>query len=384
MPRIFISYRRAGDIGLVARLDDWLSDRYGSENVFRDIGKLQTAEDFDREILAAMSSSDVVIAAIGNAWSGERRFRKPRIREEGDWVRKELEHALASRIPVIPVLIGGAEMPDARKLPPSLHGVLEANSGRLRDADWVSHFEDIAGAIDRVTAPGEGSDDDPAIWHAVEVPPPSRAWMGYSILAALALVVGAVLLWRYFAPAPLGVDLDDPTTWSVPPVAAQARSPVGLGALRLALLELQASTRERGENTGYNVSKFAERFGLTGVPWSAAFTTWAYGEALKRVADRPDAALPFRDAPATAIVAGSLHDKGWLTRPVTPRDLRPGDILFFERQGRIAHSEIVYTTDETRVCAIGGNVEDRVRGRCYDLPHPHIVAASAIPADAFK
>src|SRR5262245_34879405 len=140
MTRIFISYRRAGDIGFIARLDDWLSSRYGSENVFRDIGKLQTAEDFDRKILEAVSSSDVVIAAIGDAWAGERRFRKPRIREDGDWVRKELEHALASGIPVIPVLVSSAEMPDARKLPPSLQGVFEANSGHLADADWASDF----------------------------------------------------------------------------------------------------------------------------------------------------------------------------------------------------------------------------------------------------
>src|SRR3954466_7927600 len=131
MTRIFISYRRAGDIGLIARLDDWLSARYGSENVFRDIGKLRTAEDFNRKILNSISTSNVVIAAISDAWVGERRFRKPRICEDGDWVRKELEHALASGIPVIPVLISGAKVPDARKLPPSLHGVFEANSGHL-------------------------------------------------------------------------------------------------------------------------------------------------------------------------------------------------------------------------------------------------------------
>ena len=86
---------------------------------------LRTAEDFDRKILNAISSSNVVIAAISDAWVGERRFRKPRICEDGDWVRKELEHGLASGIPVIPVLISGAKVPDAHKLPPSLHGVFE-------------------------------------------------------------------------------------------------------------------------------------------------------------------------------------------------------------------------------------------------------------------
>ncbi len=34
----------------VARLDDWLSTRYGTTNVFRDVGKLKTGEDFDKRI----------------------------------------------------------------------------------------------------------------------------------------------------------------------------------------------------------------------------------------------------------------------------------------------------------------------------------------------
>ena len=84
-----------------------------------------------------------------------------------------------------------------------------------------------------------------------------------------------------------------PTTWSVPPVEKNARSPVAVGALRLAILELQDSTRESGENTGYNVAKFTKRFGFPNAPWSAAFTTWAYGEALKRVAESPDVHRPW-------------------------------------------------------------------------------------------
>ena len=99
---------------------------------------------------------------------------KARIREDDDWVRKELEHALASGIPVIPVLISSAKVPDARKLPASLRGVFEANCGHLSDTDWVSGFEDIVGAIDRVTAPGRDAKDDPAVWHAVEPPPPQE------------------------------------------------------------------------------------------------------------------------------------------------------------------------------------------------------------------
>ncbi len=385
MIRIFISYRRAGDIGFVARLDDWLSNRYGAENVFRDIGKLKTGEDFDKRILTEINAADVVIAAIGNAWTGERWMRKPRIAQEEDWIRKELEHALECRIPVVPILVADAEVPKATDLPPSLLGVLDVNIGRIRDSNWKADFDDIADAIDRVTAPTESGADDPAVWHAIEIPPPSNAWKGYAALAALAVVVSGLLLWRYFAPSPHGVDLDNPATWTVPAVAEDARNEVAVSALRLALSDLHDSISEvEDTNAGFNVEKYTRRFGLTGVPWSAAFTTWSYHAALQRITNSPEPDLPFKDSPVTAVVANSLRDKGWLAEPVALKGLRPGDILFFDRGGRISHSELVYATDETRVCAIGGNVRNRVSARCYRLPNPRIVAASAIPPDAFQ
>ena len=47
--KIFISYRRSGEIGFVGRLTDRLSSVYGESNVFRDISGLRSGEEFEKE-----------------------------------------------------------------------------------------------------------------------------------------------------------------------------------------------------------------------------------------------------------------------------------------------------------------------------------------------
>ena len=85
--------------------------------------------------MAAVGSCAVLLAVIGVGWltatgeDGRRRLDDP-----GDFVRLEIEAALARDVRVIPVLVDGARMPRAADLPASLEGLarrqaLELNPG---------------------------------------------------------------------------------------------------------------------------------------------------------------------------------------------------------------------------------------------------------------
>jgi formylglycine-generating enzyme required for sulfatase activity len=86
--------------------------------------------DFRRVLAEKVAGCDVFLAVIGDAWlatSGPDGSR--RLDDAADWVRIEIEAALAREILVIPVLVGTAPVPKAAELPESLlelafrHGV---------------------------------------------------------------------------------------------------------------------------------------------------------------------------------------------------------------------------------------------------------------------
>jgi hypothetical protein len=86
-----------------------------------DIDTLIPGQDWAREIEEAVSNSDVLIALIGEQWvdakdtAGNRRIDNP-----GDFLRREIVTAINLGIPIIPVLVGGAEMPQPSEMPDDL------------------------------------------------------------------------------------------------------------------------------------------------------------------------------------------------------------------------------------------------------------------------
>jgi len=123
--KIFISYRRDETSPLAGRLYDALTGRF---QVFMDAESIGPGEKL-AAINKALESCDVLLALIGEEWlivkeaDGSRRIDNPK-----DWVRWEIEAALAHNVPVIPILIDGAGMPKADDLPPSLAEMRSRNS----------------------------------------------------------------------------------------------------------------------------------------------------------------------------------------------------------------------------------------------------------------
>jgi hypothetical protein len=103
---------------------------------------------------------------------GEDRHGRPRIHSETDYVRAEVEIALSRQIPVIPLLVGGSDMPSPAELPESIRNfafrnAVEVSSGR----DFDHHMNGLIRATDRLLQGEPGT--QPAAVGRQPVPEPA-------------------------------------------------------------------------------------------------------------------------------------------------------------------------------------------------------------------
>jgi hypothetical protein len=155
MAGIFISYRRDDTSGYAGRLFDILSTRFGREHTYMDLDTIKGGDNFVAVIEDKVRQCDVLLALIGERWvtiTGEdgttRRLDMP-----GDFVRLEIAKALARKVRVIPVLVGGASMPHEADLPDDLRPLALHQAMDLRDAHFHADTDLLIDLLDR-TVPG--------------------------------------------------------------------------------------------------------------------------------------------------------------------------------------------------------------------------------------
>jgi hypothetical protein len=147
MAEIFLSYRRQDSQSATGRLADDLEARFGDERVFRD-REIAVGDDFVEAIRRSVESSTVVLVVIGAHWlvasdaEGRRRLDDPR-----DFVRLEIELALAAGAAVVPVLVEGAKMPSVDALPPSLAAFARCQAVELSDQRWRFDVETLIASL---------------------------------------------------------------------------------------------------------------------------------------------------------------------------------------------------------------------------------------------
>jgi hypothetical protein len=147
MPRIFVSYRRDDTGGHAGRLCDRLSERFGKGQIFRDLDAIDPGADFVAAIQKAVAECDVLLALIGKRWTGEEGRR--RLDDEKDFVRLEIAAALERKIRVIPVLLQGAAMPQAKDLPDVLQSLAHRNAFTVTDAAFDDDVKRLLNKIQR-------------------------------------------------------------------------------------------------------------------------------------------------------------------------------------------------------------------------------------------
>lgn len=94
-------------------------------------------------------------------WAGNMLARLPWfsrwIHEREDWVRVEVETALDKNVPIIPVLLDGATMPDRGQLPKSMQEISYRTATQVQSgADFDSHMTRLVAGIDKIIADRPG------------------------------------------------------------------------------------------------------------------------------------------------------------------------------------------------------------------------------------
>ncbi|MFS8098521.1 4a-hydroxytetrahydrobiopterin dehydratase [Lentzea alba] len=158
MGQVFISYRRSDTAPVSGRLHAVLRETFGHESVFLDTSSIQPGTVWPDELEVAVTAADVVLVVIGPNWLraanewGERLIDQP-----ADWVRRELELALALEKPVIPVLVGGARMAPRDKLPGAVAALGDRQAVELREAYFDHDVELVVSQMRSLMAAAPGA-----------------------------------------------------------------------------------------------------------------------------------------------------------------------------------------------------------------------------------
>lgn len=155
--RIFISYRRVDSEGYAGRIYDRLAPHFGDDAIFMDVDDIPAGVDFVKFLENEVLSCDVLIALIGRQWlnvkdeHGKRRLNNPT-----DFVRIEIATALKRGIRVIPILLGGSQMPQDSELPDNLQALTRRNGLPVYHHSFhtdtnrlINHLEDALAAAER-------------------------------------------------------------------------------------------------------------------------------------------------------------------------------------------------------------------------------------------
>jgi hypothetical protein len=148
--RIFVSYRRADSRHAARGLASALRQRFGQDQVFVDVDSVRPGLDFVTEVQTAVRASAVVIVVIGEGWFGARPGAGSRLHEQDDTVRLEIEEALHSRLPILPVLLDGAAMPRPEQLPGSIASLHRINALPVGHETWDRDVETLLEAVARL------------------------------------------------------------------------------------------------------------------------------------------------------------------------------------------------------------------------------------------
>ncbi len=181
--RVFISYRRQDTKHAAGRLRDVLAEEFGPDCVFVDVTAIAPGVNYVAAIDQAVSSCDVMLVMIGEAWLRAADNDHRRIDDPQDRLRLEVEAGLRHSTRVIPVLVDSAEMPTRIELPTSLAQLAQHHYARLRHESFREDTNRLLRAID------EGSPPPP--------PPTTQGstarWVivGLLVAAAVTLVLAA-------------------------------------------------------------------------------------------------------------------------------------------------------------------------------------------------
>jgi hypothetical protein len=143
--KIFINCRRKLNLVEAQLLQKVLQRHFGKARVFLDISGLEGGEHWLHTLEHQVDASAAMVSLIGGGWAdvtdeeGARRLDNP-----NDFVRFEIARAFARKIPVLPLRLDGAEIPDTADLPLNLRQLAFHQAMLLRRESFDDDGDKIA------------------------------------------------------------------------------------------------------------------------------------------------------------------------------------------------------------------------------------------------
>jgi hypothetical protein len=92
-----------------------------------------------------------MLVLIGPDWlTAHDEYGRRSLDDPDDFIRNEIADALRHEIPVVPVLVGGADFPDTHALPLDIGGLAERQGITLSDDEWERDFDRMFDAFNRL------------------------------------------------------------------------------------------------------------------------------------------------------------------------------------------------------------------------------------------
>ena len=140
----FISYRRTDSLAATRGLAEQLRTSFGFSHVFID-NTISFGEKWPDRIEKALAKANVLLAIIGPNWlTASDQYGRRRLDLKSDWVRREIQTAIETGIPIVPVLLQGGKLPDnPEALPDPLIPLLSYKWYTLPDEEWDNRLRGL-------------------------------------------------------------------------------------------------------------------------------------------------------------------------------------------------------------------------------------------------
>lgn len=151
MNEIFVCYRRSDSADAAARLATVLQRSFGKQQVYLDVTGQEPGQSWKERIVTVLQACKSCVVVIGPQW----RFPvSPAGDPEppqapSDIVHFEIRTALQRRVPVFPVLVDGAPVPDPNQVPEDIRRITEIQMHDISHEHYDRDVEDLTRLLAR-------------------------------------------------------------------------------------------------------------------------------------------------------------------------------------------------------------------------------------------
>ncbi len=151
--KLFISYRPSDSYQITRKIYDELLTEYNINIVFTDVNSIPFGSDFRKVIDQSVAECEACLIIIDQTClNAADEYGTRCVDNQTDSVRLELESTLQRSIPIIPILVNDASMPDPNQLPLTIQAIAFYKSIVIRtDQNFYEDTNQLVSVINAMT-----------------------------------------------------------------------------------------------------------------------------------------------------------------------------------------------------------------------------------------